>query len=217
MRYALFAIGTLAICSTSAQAQLIVNGSFESASVNPFATLSTGSTAISGWTVGGSIDYVGADWVASNGSRSLDLNGLSPGSISQTFSTIPGQRYEVLFDMAANTGLFPPDPPVTMTLRTSAAGVSEVFSFGTLGHSYGNMGWQTKHFGFTATDAATTLSFTSLSAATGSAGPALDNVIAALVPEPSTLGLLFSASAGWCLWQRKNCRLFANGLSGHQD
>jgi hypothetical protein len=57
------AILATAAFTGSASAATIVNGSFEDSSVNPgggFATLSGGSTAITGWTVGAnSIDYIG--------------------------------------------------------------------------------------------------------------------------------------------------------------
>jgi len=71
-----------------AQATLISNGSFElGPDPGTFTTLNGGNTSITGWTVGGSsIDYIGTYWVAADGNRSLDMNGLNIGSISQTIS-----------------------------------------------------------------------------------------------------------------------------------
>jgi choice-of-anchor C domain-containing protein len=205
MRPVFLAAVVLTMPAAAAQAQ-ILNGSFESASVDPgahYITLNPGSTAITGWTVGpgAGIDYVGADWNASNGARSLDLNALNAGSIFQTFPTTPGQPYEVLFDMAANTGLAPPVPPVTMTMQVSAGGASQNYSFSTLGHSYSNMGWDTKQLLFTATGSTTTLTFTSTSTTTFSAGPTLDNVRLTLVPEPgsfllATIGVASALTKG---------------------
>lgn len=68
---------------------LIQNGSFESGVNIPdnpgYLPLSPGSTAINNWTViRGGIDYYGTGWVASNGHRSLDLNG-TPG-VGKSFS-----------------------------------------------------------------------------------------------------------------------------------
>lgn len=151
----------------------IKNGSFESASVNPgsFVTLPNGSTAIDGWQVtSGNIDYVGSYWIASDSSRSLDLNGTISGSISQTFKTTKGAVYHLQFDMAGNTDC----GAVTMRLRLSAAGTSREFDFSTAGNNRQNMGWQKKSFEFVASDTLTTMTFTSLSS--GICGPAIDNI-----------------------------------------
>lgn len=151
----------------------IKNGSFESASVNPgsFVTLPNGSTAIDGWQVtSGNIDYVGSYWIASDSSRSLDLNGTISGSISQTFKTTKGAAYHLQFDMAGNTDC----GAVTMRLRLSAAGTSREFDFSTAGNNRQNMGWQKKSFEFVASDTLTTMTFTSLSS--GICGPAIDNI-----------------------------------------
>ena len=176
-------------------ANLIQNGSFETATVNPgasFIGLGAGSTAITGWTVSqGSIDYIGTLWQASNGSRSLDLGaGASPGGIKQTFNTTVGGTYRVTFDLAGN----PNASPIIKEMRVSAGGSSADFSFDTTGKSNSNMGWLSKSWDFTANSTTTTLEFISLT--NSFAGPALDNVsVIALsppsIPEPSSvLGLL---------------------------
>src|SRR5207253_2296924 len=86
------------------QAVQFINGSFE---IGPdtgpsFVRLSPGSTAITGWTVtSAAIDYVGPGWQASDGARSIDLDGNDgdSGGMAQTFATIPGVNYNVAFDM----------------------------------------------------------------------------------------------------------------------
>jgi len=175
-------------------ANLIQNGSFETATVNPgasFIGLGAGSTAITGWTVSqGSIDYIGTLWQASNGSRSLDLSGENAGGIQQTFNTTVGKTYRVTFDLAGNTFT----SPTIKDMRVSAGGSSADFSFDTTGKSNSNMGWLSKSWDFTANSTTTTLEFISLT--NSFAGPALDNVsVIALsppsIPEPSSvLGLL---------------------------
>ena len=180
-------------------ANLIQNGSFETATINPgasYITLDAVSTAITGWTVSqGSIDYIGTFWQASNGSRSLDLSGAEAdaGGIQQTFNTTVGETYRVTFDLAGN----PEENPTIKEMRVSAGGSSADFSFDITGNSNSNMGWVSKSWDFTATGTTTTLSFLSL-VDTGF-GPALDNVsVVALsspppspIPEPSSmLGLL---------------------------
>ncbi len=164
---------------------LIRNGSFESSSLNPgrgFISLGTGSTAINNWTTTGPIDYIGGLWQASDGGRSLDLNSSSTGGISQTFDTIVGQNYTVTFDLAAH-----PDRrgSINKSMRVSAAGDSEVFTFNRTGKSTLNMGWETNTWMFSATGSSTTLSF--ISNIGGPYGPTLDNVSVTTVPEPLTI------------------------------
>ncbi len=93
-----------------------------------------------------------------------------PGSISQTFTTIPGDLYRVSFDLAGDPGGGLP----VKTLRVSAAGQSQDFTFDTTGKTTTNMGWVAQNWTFTATAATTTLVFQSLD--NGANGPALDNV-----------------------------------------
>ena len=190
------------ITTVPAQANLLVNGSFETGP-NPgsFTNLALRSTAITGWTVSlGNIDYIGFLWVAANGSRSLDLEGSAgtcnlvipncPGGIAQTFDTTPGQQYQVTFDLAGN--LF--HVPVIKTVHVSAAGQSQNFTFNTTGHSAANMGWVLDSFTFTASGPTTTLEFDTGDTPPTGWGPALDNVsvdaIASGVPEPGTMLLI---------------------------
>ena len=106
-------IGALVLSAAIADAAPFTNGSFESASVDPgsgFLTLAPGSPAITGWEVFGSnsIDYIGTLWEADEGVRSVDLNGnIGPGGIRQTFDTVAGTAYEVLFAMAGNPAGLP--------------------------------------------------------------------------------------------------------------
>jgi choice-of-anchor C domain-containing protein len=179
-----------ALGATSANAyELITNGSFENAAFDPgsFTTLNNGSTDINGWTVGlGSIDYIGSYWQASNGSRSLDLSGVSKGSISQTINTIAGKEYTVKFDMAGN-----PDDNLKLKLLVASlsGNLTEVFNFNATGTTNANMGWISNSYKFIAGPGnTTTLSFAS---ATDTAyGPALDNVSVSAVPEPATWAMM---------------------------
>lgn len=162
---------------------LITNGSFEIATVDPgagFIKLGAGSTVIDGWVVeSGTIDLVGGLWQASDGSRSIDMNGTSGGSISQTFATEIGKQFKVLFDMAGN----PDSSPNIKELELSTSGSVVTFMFDTTGKSRTNMGYEEKSFIFTATDTTTTLTFRSL--ISGNAGPVLDNVRVSSVTTPT--------------------------------
>ena len=139
-----------ALIVTPVQAtNLIQNGSFETATVNPgpFLQLNAGSTVITGWTVSqGTIDYIGTAWQASEGARSLDLQGLASGGIQQTFNTTIGETYRVTFDLAGN----PFGGSAIKEMRVSAGGSSADFSFDITGKSNSNMGWLSKSWDFTA-------------------------------------------------------------------
>jgi choice-of-anchor C domain-containing protein len=157
------------------------NGSFENGSVpntcNVY-NLPVGDTTITGWTVNqGNIDWEGpppCGWTASNGNNSIDLlgSGFSIGGIEQTFDTIPGQTYQVSFDLAGNYG----GPPTVKPLTVTVAGVTQSYTFDTTGKSGGNMGWTTKTFTFVANSSSSTLSFVCNVGFVTNAGAAIDNV-----------------------------------------
>lgn len=200
------------IAPASSRADLIQNGSFE-LGPNPGAhtSLDAGSTAITGWTVvsagseaGKAIDYIGTTWVASDGSRSLDLNGYyNTGGIEQRFNTTVGETYRVTFDMAGN-----PDPrPIVKTMQVSAIGTttqSEDFSFDITGKSRTAMGWTTEEWTFVADAPYTTLRFMSTITGTGvdAWGPALDNVRVTPVPGAALLAVAGLGLARWRLRRR---------------
>jgi choice-of-anchor C domain-containing protein len=199
LKNTLMAAAFAAACGVagSAGAAAFTNGSFESASVNPgsgFTTLFAGSTAITGWVVGGdSIDYIGGYWQPEDGARSVDLSGNANGSIAQTFDTVAGQAYLVNFWLAGN-----PDGGPAAKIAISSADGSQLQSntFTVTGaNSHTNMGWAAYTYQFTAATNATTLSFAS---ATNTAfGPALDNVSVSLaVPEPTSWALMLIGFGG---------------------
>ena len=190
--------------ASSAQAtSLIQNGSFERGIEPgaPFSTLYTGSRAIDGWRVRqGSIDYIGEYWESADGHRSIDLNGINPGGIAQTFHTTVDKDYQVIFAIAGN----PDDFPFLKKMQVQAAGQSAYFSFDMSDKSRKNMGWREVSWKFTAVDVKTTLEFISLTrtAPKPAYGIALDNVSVVplanpvSVPEPRTLAGLFLLSLG---------------------
>lgn len=191
MRILTLAAGLAAtLSSAAAGAAVITNGSFEAASVNPgggFATLGTGSTAITGWTVtGGTIDYIGGYWQAQDGARSLDLAGNAPGAISQSFATTIGQGYRVSYWIARN-------PDGGLNPRTGfidVGGGQTAFLYSGSGNR-ANMQWQLETFDFAATGASTTLTFAADPLSAGQFyGPALDNVSISTAPEPGTWALM---------------------------
>lgn len=178
-----------------AKGQTVVNGSFELGISIPDNNIiqlnAVDSTSLTGWTVvSGSIDYVGSSrWQAGDGSRSLDMNGSSAGTIEQIVAGFtPGQSYQLSFLMAANTE----GGPTIKSLQASIGSTSQTFTFDGTGHSDANMGWSERTMDFTATSTSMTLDFTGLQ--NSIYGAALDAVAIAPVPEPGTMSLLGSAA-----------------------
>jgi choice-of-anchor C domain-containing protein len=175
--------------TASNAAVAIINGSFEDGTFDPgaFSTLGLGSTAITGWVVGGlGVDYIGTYWEAADGTRSVDLSGNDKGSISQMLNGLTiGQTYQVTFSLAGN-----PDGGSSTKVAVASDGGSQssVYAFLQGGNTKSSMGWTPQSFTFTATGESANLTF---SASENDAyGPALDNVGIAAVPEPATWAMM---------------------------
>ncbi len=162
------------------------NGSFEgSYTGQTFDTLVAPNSSIAGWNVDtGSVDWIGNYWVASDLQRSIDLNGLTTGSISQTLTTVAGGKYNVTFDLSGNPDSRSDvnDPYYSpsnkqVTINATGGGSPATYSYDTSakGNSLTNMMWENHSYSFVATGTSSTLSFTST--IPGAFGPALDNVV----------------------------------------
>ncbi|MES2660456.1 MAG: Ig-like domain-containing protein, partial [Verrucomicrobiota bacterium] len=170
-------IATVSITVNAPVAQLLVNGSFELGTPDGNGIVND----VTGWTEGGSGGRVGyvasAPYTATDLSRVMVFNpGVSStgGSISQSFTTTPGQAYLLEFDMGVlgslgNEQKFTVSVAGNSTLLSvtdSAFGSGSGVSTWTLGKS---------HY-FVADSTSTTLSFTDVSTQIASVDLLLDHV-----------------------------------------
>jgi choice-of-anchor C domain-containing protein len=122
----------------------IQNGSFETGVLNNaigFDTKFAPSADITNWMVtAGSVDYIGGYWQPGEGKRSLDMNGLSVGTIQQQINVPTTGNVTIDFLMAGN----PDDSFKTKSLTVSLISGSEVFTFNATGKTLANMGWTQK-------------------------------------------------------------------------
>jgi choice-of-anchor C domain-containing protein len=152
----------LGITSPSVFAQAFHNGSFTAGKYEKgegFVELQSGSRAIEGWVVTGSVDWVDSDWKGSDGKRSIDLSGSVAGSVSQTFSTKVGHKYRIKFDFAGNPLGAPDLKRMNVVVDGNAA---RTYTFSIKGHYNSNMGWVHRSYDFVAKKSASKLTFTSL-------------------------------------------------------
>ena len=191
-KWVLCAAALVAVVAVPASASILVNGSFEDGAPQPasgsFNVLGAGSTAVTGWVVGGdSVDWINGYWEAKDGTHSVDLSGNAPGWIQQTFATTAGTRYEVEFWMSGN-----PDggsflkPTVTSAIDGGVLAATQFYAI--QGATHEQMNWLRYSFAFTGTGNDVTLRFSSDTA--GPYGPALDLVSVTAVPEPATWAMM---------------------------
>src|SRR4029078_12570245 len=80
----------------------------------------------------GDINYLDSTcWQPAQGSRSLDMigNGSVGGAIARRFDPVPGQTYQVIFDMSGNPGAT--FPPTLKSMTVTVNGVPHNYTFET--------------------------------------------------------------------------------------
>ena len=152
----------------------------------------------------GTVDLLGTIFVASDGIQSIDLNGTSAGSISQTINGFNiGDEYTLYFDIAGH-----PSGAAIKELEASIDGVTQSFQFDSTGSSPGDLGWVRESLSFTASSTSTTLSFASLNGAASPFGATLDNVFlvneSIAVPLPAGVWFLLSGLGIFGLMRRRS-------------
>ncbi|MEQ1832698.1 MAG: choice-of-anchor C family protein [Candidatus Eisenbacteria bacterium] len=174
--------------ASSARAQLLVNGNFESGPAIPpieaMLALGAGSTVVPGWTVSTGTVVVITDvyWVPLSGTRSVNLSdnrpssaSTVPGGIQQTFATSPGSTYRLTFWVTGE----PFSAPTLKHLRVNAGPVQQDYTYDNSLAWHWDMDWAQHTLDFTANAATSTLRFTSLDVSKW--GPAIDSAKVELV------------------------------------
>lgn len=181
--------GATATVDQPATSNLIVNGNFETPDVaadgdpspNGFTGFPIGNTNLTGWTISGNTVYAidGFDnfnndlnAVASDGDQFVQLQfNSSPATISQTFTTVVGQDYQLDFDYSALDFI----NSRSVTLTYNLGGSDQTIDYTTIDLNVGQTAWETESVAFTATGTSTTISFTG-DFISGFWGPSIDNV-----------------------------------------
>jgi hypothetical protein len=172
------------------------NGSFESPSIDQSLSLKAGDLSLFSWIIkSGGVTLWNAAKLgvpsiqASSRAQFLTLqnNGV-PAAISETFDTVPGKQYQVIFDLTALVGKGAGSPAnQTLNVKVSASGTSRDFQISTgTDVTRRTLDYIPETFHFKATSYSTTLSFRNTVAYTGdpNGGLSIDNVAISAVPEP---------------------------------
>ena len=203
-RIALFAVTV--VVATSASAQIVQNGSFESFTGafggDNGAQLIGSSTTLTGWTiVGGEIAILknpnAYNLTASDGVNFLDLAGYSnagfPKGVSQVLTGLSaGQTYTLSVDLGIRNGACVSGGnncrgPIQVS--ASVAGTSQAFTHSST--TDGNV-WGTFSSNFVANDSSALLTVQGVSLPAGNQYIGLDNVSVSPVPEPTAWGLMLA-------------------------
>ncbi|MFO1065109.1 MAG: DUF642 domain-containing protein [Pirellulales bacterium] len=161
---------------TSEGTNLLTDGSFTNSGVSSvFQTRSAGQ-AIGAWKVErGTVDAIADYWEANGGVGSIDLDGVSPGAISQNMVTEPGKTYTVRFDMAGNCDSGSPTKGLELVVGDS----TQKFTWNKPADwSHQKMGYETHELTFVATSTSTKLTFASLTPPRATSGPYFGPVVA---------------------------------------
>jgi hypothetical protein len=205
----------MGFAATHADANLIVNGSFENPAV---AAGSYMENNIAGWTVvGGTVAVVSGTFSAEccvfpaeDGNQWVDLTGVTSNAVEgveQAVSTTPGTLYTLSFyvgNVYDPTGIF----GTTSTVDVKLGGINGTLLYVATNNSTttGTQVWTQFTTTFTATASSTTLDFLNADPSNDNSN-GLDNVVltgnaSASAPEPSAVGFLL-IGLGLFVWMRK--------------
>ncbi len=153
---------------------LLTNGDFEDGPkiTQQWITFSAGSKHLPGWEIiRGDVDIVeDSFWTPAEGKRSLDLNGLEPGAIRQSFLTEKNKKYRVQFLISCT-------PRTTeRKVKVAVGKESHIFTVDGTNNGYKEMNWTRVSWDFIATDEKSVLDISSETKNSGAVGPAIDDV-----------------------------------------
>jgi hypothetical protein len=144
-----------------------------------------------GWTVtNGSVETVN-QWTPFEGNQSLDLDGISAGTIQQSFATTSGASYTLSFEYG-NNPFVGSTIPASALVTVQGSSIVPLLSQ-TIMHSTSqavNMDYTSFMMVFTADSSSATLTFASLDPPTSPGGIALDAISVNAVPEPTSIAML---------------------------
>lgn len=176
----------------SANAQLIINGGFETPDTPTFVQINAGQRTIAPWVVGlHSVevgDAAGNGFIvgpAFEGAQFLDLNGLQRGRLTQAFATTPGSLYKLTFAYTDN--YWEPSPPASARVRVfDGLGDRLNQTITHTGAVVGNYHWTVFNEQFTAVTNTASLEFTSLtSSPSGHSGGILLDAVQVSLAAPA--------------------------------
>ncbi|MEO8812788.1 MAG: PEPxxWA-CTERM sorting domain-containing protein [Caulobacteraceae bacterium] len=170
----------LSVAVGAQAANLVLDGDFSNPSGGGSYVTYGGGSTMGPWLVtGGSVDLIGGYWQSPTaGGGSIDLDGGSPGGLSQSLSLGAG-NYVLTYFLSGN----PDGGAGTKTVSVAVGGGSQTASFTTGSNTHADMMYIPETLNFTATGP-TTLTFTSLDGG-GPFGPVIGGVSITAVPEPA--------------------------------
>jgi hypothetical protein len=203
-RLSLVIVILLLSAGTNRAAQLIMNGGFElpdlMGSAYSIPPIGVEDPSIPDWQVTmGNVEIVSSAFAgaAFEGNQWLDLDGVVPGAVQQTFPTLAGQSYRLTFAFTQNPNV------------VSASGIVDIVdglnvlltdSITGSGSTFGNLNWSPFQQTFVADSSSATLQFSSTDPPFSNSGLALDAVSIETIPEPGTLEIVSTGVFGICFW-----------------
>ena len=195
-RWIYLAAGLL-LSATANATPLLVNGGFEDLGGNTVSGSWSYFSSLPGWKGKNNIEVHKDGFLANgngNGNYYVELNAHPRQNVpfqlqSDSFSTIPGQRYELSFyaqKRRANDGSF----------SVMVDGISELIN------THVTSGFTQFTYKFTGTGALTNLTFVSSQGGSDTVGHFLDDISLSAVPEPEGLALLVTGLLGIRLKRR---------------
>jgi choice-of-anchor C domain-containing protein len=185
------AIMASALMPFVASANLVTDGTFTAAGTPGSYTEYAANTTMGGWTVtGGSVDLIGGYWQAPQlGQNSVDMSGVTQGTIQQTINLSPG-TYKLTFAESGN----PDGPPELKRLAVSlGGGTPQEFDYTIGNNTRDAMSYILKTAYFTVGGGDNVLQFQDVSASAPDWEPStpwgavVGNVSLTAVPEPTTI------------------------------